>query len=352
MIRTAILFAVVLAPLATAQQFDVVVTSGSSTVASTTTFTTAGTLIGDYDVDTNPTGTQTRPGFFGGSGNNPINASAEFMLDTGGTTSPEGAFRLSVDLETGLAQVDLLSLDLLGGQDLPADLAVTLLYDTFHTAAPTFIYPGGIPITIPLGQLGAISNAVVEQTDPAFGVATATGDPSVFDIVIAVPVSATFDIELTPLGADPTAQTAGPFPLILPLAGQLTVVDAEHVQLSMSFGPQADDQTVPFDPPLELPGLPLELPTLGTDTAGVILTLAADSLQIQTTLDVSIIAEGTRVACAADWNSDGLLDFFDVQGFLNDYSAHDPRADLAGPDGQFDFFDVQIFLQLFSAGCP
>lgn len=55
--------------------------------------------------------------------------------------------------------------------------------------------------------------------------------------------------------------------------------------------------------------------------------------------------------CRADLNSDGVLNFFDVQQFLGLFSAHDPRADFNG-DGAFDFFDVQSFLQAFSVGCP
>lgn len=55
--------------------------------------------------------------------------------------------------------------------------------------------------------------------------------------------------------------------------------------------------------------------------------------------------------CRADTNSDGELDFFDVQIFLGWFSAEDPRADF-NDDGEFDFFDVQIFLGEFSAGCP
>ncbi|KAA0215357.1 MAG: hypothetical protein DYG94_04270 [Leptolyngbya sp. PLA3] len=55
--------------------------------------------------------------------------------------------------------------------------------------------------------------------------------------------------------------------------------------------------------------------------------------------------------CQADWNGDDALDFFDVAGFLADFSAQDPDADLTG-EGAFDFFDVAAFLSLFSAGCP
>ncbi len=49
--------------------------------------------------------------------------------------------------------------------------------------------------------------------------------------------------------------------------------------------------------------------------------------------------------CRADFNGDGLLDFFDVSSFLN------ASPDFNG-DGVFDFFDVAGFLNAFSAGCP
>lgn len=56
-------------------------------------------------------------------------------------------------------------------------------------------------------------------------------------------------------------------------------------------------------------------------------------------------------SCVADWNNDGDLNFFDVQGYLGAFTAQDPTADLTG-EGVFNFFDVQLFLQLFAAGCP
>ncbi len=54
--------------------------------------------------------------------------------------------------------------------------------------------------------------------------------------------------------------------------------------------------------------------------------------------------------CPPDLNSDGTLDFFDVQAFLQAFSSHNPVADFTH-DGLFDFFDVQAFLQAFSSGC-
>lgn len=54
--------------------------------------------------------------------------------------------------------------------------------------------------------------------------------------------------------------------------------------------------------------------------------------------------------CLADWNGDGELNFFDVAGFLDAFSAQDSAADLTN-DGIFDFFDVAAFLDAFSVGC-
>ncbi len=55
--------------------------------------------------------------------------------------------------------------------------------------------------------------------------------------------------------------------------------------------------------------------------------------------------------CAADFNMDGTLDFFDLQNFLNAFTAADSSADL-NADGDWNFFDVQSYLNLFSRGCP
>jgi hypothetical protein len=67
---------------------------------------------------------------------------------------------------------------------------------------------------------------------------------------------------------------------------------------------------------------------------------------------LSDTARITILECTADLTSPwGSLDFFDVQRFLNLYSAHNAQADMNG-DGVFDFFDVQQYMQAFSAGCP
>jgi hypothetical protein len=54
--------------------------------------------------------------------------------------------------------------------------------------------------------------------------------------------------------------------------------------------------------------------------------------------------------CAADFNNDGIVDFFDIQTYLSIFAAGDARADL-NKDGILDFFDLLAFLNLFAAGC-
>lgn len=66
---------------------------------------------------------------------------------------------------------------------------------------------------------------------------------------------------------------------------------------------------------------------------------------------IGVFVATPQQGCAIDWNSDGELDFFDVQTFLAAFASNDPQADLV-PDGQLNFFDVAAFLNLFSQGCP
>lgn len=55
-------------------------------------------------------------------------------------------------------------------------------------------------------------------------------------------------------------------------------------------------------------------------------------------------------ACPADLTGDGVLDFFDVQAFLNAFAGSAEVADW-NADGVFNFFDVQGFLNDYSIGC-
>ena len=54
--------------------------------------------------------------------------------------------------------------------------------------------------------------------------------------------------------------------------------------------------------------------------------------------------------CAADFNGDGTVDFFDYLDFVDAFAANSPSADFNG-DGTIDFFDYLDFVDAFAAGC-
>ncbi|MCC5823669.1 MAG: serine hydrolase [Phycisphaerales bacterium] len=56
--------------------------------------------------------------------------------------------------------------------------------------------------------------------------------------------------------------------------------------------------------------------------------------------------------CVADFDGNGVLNFFDFAAFIAAYNAQDPAADLAPPFGVWNFFDVAAFIDAYNAGCP
>lgn len=56
--------------------------------------------------------------------------------------------------------------------------------------------------------------------------------------------------------------------------------------------------------------------------------------------------------CEADFNNDGILNFFDISAYLAAFNTQDPAADIAEPFGVWNFFDLAAFMSLYNAGCP
>jgi hypothetical protein len=48
----------------------------------------------------------------------------------------------------------------------------------------------------------------------------------------------------------------------------------------------------------------------------------------------------------------GVINFFDLSGYLAAFNASDASADLAEPMGVINFFDLSAYLAAFNAGCP
>lgn len=64
----------------------------------------------------------------------------------------------------------------------------------------------------------------------------------------------------------------------------------------------------------------------------------------------SLTLEGDPVPCPSDFNSDGLVDFFDYLDFVDAFSSNMSSADF-NADGTIDFFDYLDLVDAFSAGC-
>lgn len=56
-------------------------------------------------------------------------------------------------------------------------------------------------------------------------------------------------------------------------------------------------------------------------------------------------------SCRADFNGDGVLNFFDIAEFLIAFASQSPAADLH-EDDLYNFFDISAFLIAFNATCP
>ncbi len=341
------------AGMTAAAPFDAVVDTKVSHAAlgTTATLTTAGTLIGDHDPATNPGGTQTRPGLFGGSGNNPIPTSAVIGASGDSVSNPAGACALDVDFAALTIGFDGLTLDLLNGAETGIGLSVTLSFSTFNTVNPSFIYPGGIPITVPIGDAASLSRAEFVQTAPSAGTMTPTPDPDVFDFTVVVPGEAGLTLAVGLPGSDPLPNEIDALPLALPISGRVVRQGNGTLRVTVVANGTADAVDVPLEP-TPLPTIPFELPTLGSDTAGVLITLTPESLTFGGSLGVDLVLFASPASCAADVNGDGVLNFFDLAGFIDLYNAGDPGADLAAPFGVINFFDLAAYLDLYNAGCP
>jgi hypothetical protein len=77
-------------------------------------------------------------------------------------------------------------------------------------------------------------------------------------------------------------------------------------------------------------------------------TLARDGALIVS--DRNGVRAYRSVSCAADFNADTVVDFFDYLDFVAAFSAGGAGADFNG-DTTIDFFDYLDFVAAFSSGC-
>ena len=293
-----------------------------------------GSLIGDYDATNNPTGTRTLPGVFGGSGNQPIPYGGDFTF--GGTILGDttGTFDIVWAAGEPTAAVEGLSLNLLGGVPGELDLTLTILYSTFRTFAPNSLFPGGVPIPVPLGS-ATIDSVIMTQNGPGTLVVTPAKGGG-YAVVGGVPVEVTATI--TQGGQ---VFEIGPTAAVVPLSGTM-VPGPNTLAIEVSFeSTQTVTQPVGQPFPDQVIDLPTVLPPGGLAT--VIFSGTIESIEAETSFDLVIDAFGTLVTPLGDLNGDGLVDGADLSILLGAWGTGGVPADLNG-DGIVDGADLSIQL--------
>jgi hypothetical protein len=217
---------------------------------------TSGTLIGDWDAAANPTGTRTKPGLSGSFGNEEnvaVNVdNFDVGLDETINTDTSGAFSMDIDQTLGTVQLSNYTANFLTGGDLSLPIGVTIQYESFRSRSPSSIYPGGIPITLPIGN-ATVSALSFAQSGPGIGTITPGATPNVFDVQVIALAQLTLTVDILGQSFDiPQAPTP------IALGGEL-VVNGSNATLS-ALRPIAFVQGT--QPNQALPQFALPLPTV------------------------------------------------------------------------------------------
>jgi len=288
--------------LASAQLYDFNVVAPPSGISGNLALSarTQGTLVGNYNPDTNPNGTRTKPGLFGPFGpteNVPVEVRIGAAIGGNINRQAGGVFRATVDGGTNTITFENLSLNFLANGPAVLPVTITLAGQSFRTRNPTSTYilpPQGI--TLPIGTVNLTQFTAV-QTGVGAGVLTPVG-ANTYDFTAAVAVDLTLAADL--LG-NPFAQT---FPFVLPLQGQVVVLGDTALITSL----QQLNFSQTFNPNLDLPPFEFGLPTIlpPGQTANLIFDLTLEEIGVNVDLDINLRAEGTLVPEPASLTALGI----------------------------------------------
>ncbi len=279
----------------------------------------AGTFIGDYDITTNPTGTRTIPGYFGGSGNQAIPYTSKLRLGDAIDSNPLGSFKLDIGAN-GMCTITNFTTDLVN--ETPGTVTIDMLftYSSFHTVAPTAIFPSVGEITIPIAT-GAVKTATAVQSGPSVGALVETA-PNTYTISIPVPVNILVSGSAggQPFGGDQ-------IPAILAFTGTLTINGATATFISSAA---STDPIGPLPPLPALVNQPLSVPTVlpTGSTANLLISGTFAEGNGTSVLNISVNAAGIPSYVLGDMNGDGHVTGLDLAYLLSAWGTADPTADI------------------------
>ena len=302
-----------------------------------------GTIIGNWDEKTNPKGTSTLPGYWGGSGNNPIDCEITSTLG-GPMSSPcEGGFSIEMNTSTNLMTIDDLYLDAHGNGPASIPLTLEMFYETFRTVQPDSLFVGDIPITIPLFD-AQVTTLRFDQVLETVAVLTPVDELS-WTYKTLVPVAITIELEMFGISTGPLL-----LPGILPFSGAIVQTDLDiHLTGDFSF----DVSEGISDLPLPIDNFPFEIPTIlpPGNTANLLLNAVVESMAITTGASINIVATGMAIG-SADVNSDGLINVTDLLSIMDKWGSCDGCNEDLNHDGIVGVVDLYIVIGNWTRSIP
>ena len=301
-------------------------------------------LIGDWDPKTNPTGTRTLPGLFGGEGNQAIGLDIDASVNSTITAPPGGTLGFNPDFESLTLSVDDLFLDVLGEEPGALTIGVQLTFGTFRSFSPDSLFPGG---SYPFDAAeGSITLFTATQSGPSFGgVLIPDGkNPNLYTFIVNVPVTIAVQANVLDQIVDP-----GPTEAVLPMTGSI-LIDGTTITVTQTVDAIIDEVIV--DPPnSDFTDIPFDIPTIlpPGDFAHVLLSGTVASIDFDAVLDLDLVATGELDATLpGDINGDGTVDVEDLLLLLAAWGdCTDCPEDLDG-SGAVDVDDLLILLANWS----
>lgn len=306
MINTLIVCSIVLTPL------DVISTDSSVSGEFNQSIFMPGTLIGNYDAKTNPEGTSTLPGVWGGSGNNFIDC--ELTPSFGGPYNSDcvGGLEVEIDVANNLMIID--GLQLSSFNEGPASFPVTLgmLYETFRSVQPDSLFPGGVQVDIPIGE-GTVDVLDFEQTVEV-STELSSSEMQSWSYEVEIPVNITLELTVLETSSGPLVT-----PGFLFLSGTVEQ-SGSQIQLDGSASWKSNDTVE--DPPLAFENIPFDAPTIipSGQIAHLLLSAVAESATTTNVATIHFVAQG-EVQADGDVDGDGIVGVNDLLAIISAWGA-------------------------------
>lgn len=301
-----------------------------------------GSLIGNYNATSNPSGTRTLLGAFGfcSSGNQTVPLSGNGTASGNPTSTPTGSFNISFNTAGNSATLNALDVNLLGTAEPAVATNISLTYQGFRTCQPTGFFPG-LTIPLDLGEATVNVLAASQTCSPSAGTLTQTA-PGVY--TFSIPTNLTLALTFTFNGAE---QVADPTVVPVTLTGTATLSGATAT-VSASLNVMQHQEIEGPIPALE--NAPFDLPNPLGGTVHLLLTVTLTSSTVDLNANAVLVASGQQgpTPCRADFNRDGSLNSQDFFDFITALFASNADFNCSGATDSQDFFD---FLTQFFAGC-